>query len=841
MSTNAPSNANEPNGIPAEVVKRDASGRWREILAAAGLPDDLFDGRGHPCPKCGGTDRFNVFRDVDLTGGVMCRQCFNEKNGDGLAAIRWLRDCSFPEAVQWVAEFLGLKPHSEQGPSDIVAEVARAKRMPLEVFRQFGAERAKRGQANVARIPVYDECGEVHSWFDLTPDGKGFFKRGKGNSGLFFPGRIPKPGETWLLVEGCKDAAALVGLGYLTVGLPRNEMAAKYARLLADCDVIVVPDLDVPGTDGGQRTAGRLACVAASVRIARLPGEILQSGGKDVRDVIARHGADAVRAAFDAATAWEPSDGGLDDDRPEIPLTLNEASVSAVVVKLLGRLGRETPWIRPDEADQSMVYQRGGVLVHVVFDNVAKTGGTTLPEAVPQIRPLPKSIVRERITQAVQLVEEIRTDDGIEHKPKRPPDWLVQAVHQRGDYGTTVRHLAGITRTPTLRVDGTVIQLRGHDEQTGLLYQPDCKFPAVPANPTQEDAARAAVALSEVVADFPFESNAHRSIWLACVLTLLARPAIDGPCPLFVFDANTRGAGKSLLADVAGIVSHGHVMARKTWPTKDSEVGKVVTSVALEAWPTILFDNVATTLGGPSLDAALTATVWQDRLLGESRTTGQLPLTTVWIATGNNVELAADTARRTLLARLESLDEHPEDRTTFRHPDLKQWVRRQRPRLAVAGLTVLRAFLAAGRPEVGLTPWGSFEVWSSLIRGAIVFAGQSDPWQTRDTVRDSDRSAELLRLLHAGIEEADVDGKGVTTAEVERLLSHAVDQPSADQWPTLRIAMTELCGSKVLSRTIGYELRKIRGRVCAGKRLESRPGHGGVKRWFVESVDKQTA
>ncbi|NQV26502.1 MAG: hypothetical protein HQ518_19270, partial [Rhodopirellula sp.] len=635
--------------------------------------------------------------------------------------------------------------------------------------------------------------------------------------------------------------SVLLGLGFNVAGLPTSELNAKYARLFAGCTVVIVPDLDVPGRDGAQKSAGRLAGVAASVRVARLPGELKSSHGDDVRDVLARDGEDVVRMAIESATVWLPTDRESADSRPDVLLDLEEAAVTAAVVKHLGGLGHATPWLQPDEASRAMVYQRAGVLVHVVNDSNATGAGITLPETVPQIRSLPKAIIRERITQAVRLITERQDGEDIKRCPVRPPDWLVQAIHQRGDYNGAVMTLAGITRTPTLRADGTVIQQPGYDDQTGLLYLPDQHFPEVPEQPTQADATKAAVELLEVVADFPFESDAHRSIWLACVLTLLARPAIGGPCPLFVFDANTRGAGKTLLADAAGIIAHGSAMARNAWPGSEDEVRKMITSIALEGWPAILLDNVANTLGGPSLDMALTGTTWQGRVLGESRMTGPLPLTTVWLASGNNVELAADTARRTLLARLESLEEHPEDRTEFRHHDLKGWVRSQRSRLAVAGLTVLRAFFAAGCPRGSLTPWGSFECWSELIRGAIVFAGQADPCDTRDAVRDADRSAEQVRLLHAGIEEADVDGEGLTTAEIARLLSHPISQDGADQWPILRMAITELCGTKINSRGIGYKLRNYRGRVCAGKRLECRDGHGGVKKWFIERITKPVA
>lgn len=47
--------AKKPN---AAEVKLAARGRWLEILAAAGIPTEILDGKHHPCPKagCGGID-----------------------------------------------------------------------------------------------------------------------------------------------------------------------------------------------------------------------------------------------------------------------------------------------------------------------------------------------------------------------------------------------------------------------------------------------------------------------------------------------------------------------------------------------------------------------------------------------------------------------------------------------------------------------------------------------------------------------------------------------------------------------------------------------------------------
>ncbi len=97
----------------AADVKSAANGRWTVLLpAVTGIDAAVLDEKRHPCPKCGGTDRFRCL-DAE-TGALFCNQCFSARNGDGFAAIQWLKGCTFPEALQAVAESLNL-PGSRNG------------------------------------------------------------------------------------------------------------------------------------------------------------------------------------------------------------------------------------------------------------------------------------------------------------------------------------------------------------------------------------------------------------------------------------------------------------------------------------------------------------------------------------------------------------------------------------------------------------------------------------------------------------------------------------------------------------------------------------------------------
>jgi hypothetical protein len=204
----------------------------------------------------------------------------------------------------------------------------------------------------------------------------------------------------------------------------------------------------------------------------------------------------------------------------------------------------------------------------------------------------------------------------------------------------------------------------------------------------------------------------------------------------------------------------------------------------------------------------------------------------VWYATGNNVILAADTARRVCHIRLESPEENPEERTGFHHSDLLAWLRRERPRLTAAAVTILAGYCAAGRPNMRLQPWGSFEGWSDLVRQAVVWVGLADPGASRSNLASqSDREAAALRLLLDGWQEVDQAGQGMTVADVLRELA---ERPAC--YDGLRAALHEIApprdGKTLSARSIGMKLHHLRRRVVGGRFFDRRDTNRGAV-WVV--------
>ncbi|MDB4545020.1 hypothetical protein N9009_00500 [bacterium] len=825
------SNGNTNGRVNVQEIKQVAKGRWAEVITTiTGIPSELLDGKGHPCPRCNGSDRFSAFPDFNETGSLLCRHCHNgdtsPKSGDGISAIQWLMGVTFPNALALIAEHLGIagkKPKNDH--RDILSDLCKQKRMPLDSAKAYGAKTAIRGRNQVVRFPVYDDKGNPTCYSDVSPYATGKLNKGMlpkgGKAGFHFPGRLPNAGETWLIVEGVKDAAVLHGLGYSAAGvtgcnLPNSKRAA-FAKLFTGCKVVLVPDLDRASHRGFANIGTAFKEIAETILLARLPGEIKPTKGLDVRDTINAGGPESIHRIIEQATEFDAEE--LLGGRGAVYLNIDEFTEMEVADKVIRILAAYS--IDSNEIEKQ-IFQRAGKLVAIVE-----------PDTDPRIVSIDEISIRERITAAMDLIETNKSRTEETETVKRPPGWLCKAIHARPTY-EHVRRLDDIVTAPTMRADGSILQTTGYDPHSRLVYLPDCDYKTIPANPNLDDARNAVGELLDIVHDFPFANDAAKSVWISLVLSLIGRPAIVGNIPLFGFTANIRGSGKSKLCDLAGLIAYGRPMARKTLPGDDDETRKVITAIAIESKSAVLFDNAAGLIGNASLDAVLTADTWNDRILGKSETTGNLPWRTVLVTTGNNLTFKADTARRVTLCQLDCRHETPEDRNDFKHANVEAHTLKHRPLLVVAALTVLRAFVVAERPYSG-NRLGSFESWSETICGAIVFSGMPNPLETVSIVRDQDNTGAIVRMLLDGLDAvAGVDG--LTSREIlDGIKTDHISKADDIQlgWESLQSAFAELT-DKPSSQRIGGALKRFHGRVCDNRRIVNRPGRSNVKRWTVE-------
>jgi hypothetical protein len=499
------------------------------------------------------------------------------------------------------------------------------------------------------------------------------------------------------------------------------------------------------------------------------------------------------------------------DYRPVITITTEEHLVNAEAVAALTRDGN--------------IYQRGGLLSRVLRD-VSPAGKGIRRPLSPRIEPLPPPLLRERMAANARWITRKETKDGVSEVSGRPPGWCVAAVHAWGSWNG-IRPLDAVVDYPVLRPDGTILCRPGYDHETGLLLEPGGAFPEIPDCPTRNAALAARDSLLEVVGDFPFGRPVHRAAWLAGLLTPLARFAFSGPAPLFLVDSNVRGAGKGLLLDCVSRIVTGERFTVAAYTSDENELRKRITSLALAGDRLVLFDNLDGAFGNGVLDAALTGMAWKDRVLGINKM-AEAPLYMTWYATGNNVLVAADTARRICHVRLESPEEKPEERDDFVRTDLLAWVGSQRGRLLTAALTILRAYFFAGRPDMGLPAWGSFQEWSRLVRAAVVWTDLPDPGQTRLLLQESaDVGAESMAVILQCVEGLDPERRGLTSAQI---IQRVKDAPEANA--DLRDALEGLLG-KLEARLLGNKLRTYRRRVFRGRYVDQAGIQHQAARWAV--------
>ena len=683
------------------------------------------------------------------------------------------------------------------------------------------------------------------------------------------PGRARNRSEAYLNVAVSGETQALAACGQ---GMRNNTLYNSACRLFELCGRLhlshqwqtVHDELLRAAKIAGLSETESLPTIASAEKKIRAKGNFVPMVLQD-RD---RNPPRSQEPPPGAGDAWEPETlpAGPPDDR--WMLAPESQNVRRPVIRLDTELLVNANKAIAAMRDDKDLYQREGALVtvtrvtreeveaspHVEIDETAIH--RQMVEGTPQIRSLTRPVIKSRLSKVAVFRKWIQSSS--EYKSVMPPDDIVGHIHDVGAW-PGIRLLSSITETPTFGPSGTIMQSEGYDPTTGYLYIPSCGFPEVKdEQATQENARWALGFLKDIFADFPYVNESHRSVPIAAILTLIARPAINGSVPAILFDASTRGSGKTLQTDAIATIATGRGAPRMNYTSDEVELEKILGGYALKGSPFICLDNVPAMrpFGGGPLDRCITARDKVDlRILGRSEVP-TLSWRALIMATGNNMTLYGDTSRRVLMARLEPTEESPEQRTKFKHKDLLEFIGVQRPRLVAAALLILRAYWRSGRPDMGCKKWGSFDEWARLIPHAIVFAGGADPMLARPE-RDEEVDVEtqalsclltMLPVLQAKISAFAPNEAGDSGVTARTIVAALYEQaPEWAEFEPLKDAIETLCKprfgkapSKPDPVSLGYKLRAMRSRVVGGKKLMGRPGDNHVTLWKVELASGET-
>ena len=279
-----------------------------------------------------------------------------------------------------------------------------------------------------------------------------------------------------------------------------------------------------------------------------------------------------------------------------------------------------------------------------------------------------------------------------------------------------------VVTAPIVGREGELLTTPGYHSGSGTFYWPRPGFtmPEVPDAPTGDQVAAARDMLVTPLADFPFTSSSELAHTIAAVLLPFLREMIDGPTPLHLITKPSPGTGASLLCDVIGIITSGGNAPAGVEPKDEDELRKRLTSSFMAAAPIILLDNVRHLRGG-ALAAALTTVNWTDRILGQSNNT-TVKVRCLWLGTSNNPKVSNELSRRTVRIGLDAHVERAWEREGFRIPNLREWTKEHRGELVAAALTLIRAWVVAGKPA-GTHTLGSYETWARVVGGVLNVAG----------------------------------------------------------------------------------------------------------------------
>lgn len=661
---------------------------------------------------------------------------------------------------------------------------------------------------------------------------------------------------TVYFVEGEKDVDTLRARAIVAVCTRGGATRASRTDWtpLKGRDVVVIADAD----EVGRKFAAEVVTCLRAVG-ARATGPLECRQGKDATEHIENGGtihdglapfaaapAPAARPPLRLVPAAPPSEDDVpwaseeppSADPPDKPEIVMGPDLHRVVSELERHMAELDPGL----------YQRGRELVTVL----GADGERGVADGTPVIRQLSQAAILPRITARVSFVTkkpptskaiqiaDAKGEQACATKGKivPPTTHVVQPLLAQGEW-PTVRLLRGITEAPALRPDGTILQTAGYDPQTRYLYAPNAEYWPVPDEPTQADARAALETLRELFVHFPFAGgpdSAGSVVAIAALLTMLSRPAIEGPVPAFVFEASVRGAGKTLQCDATHLLATGRAAPHADWPADEDEQRKTLQSLALSAPGVVIFDNIRGVFGGSSLEQAMTNERVTFRALGGNSVV-DVPWTSTTLASGNQIQLTDDMTRRVLLSRLEPEEEDPTTRTGL--PDLRAIVRGRRPELVRAALTILRSYACHGYPDTGAR-LVSYESWARIVPGAVRFAGGPDvilarPSSDRGVADDVSSAACLVRSLPALVRQS---GHAMTTKALLGMLYPPPEAP--DGWDDVRESLEVLSppkpggGGRPDALVLGKRLRKYVGRWFGDTQLVAEhDADRHVTRWNV--------
>ena len=574
-------------------------------------------------------------------------------------------------------------------------------------------------------------------------------------------------GKWAVIAEGESTAEAAAACGWRAFSYQGGASGATRADYspVVGMDVMIAPDNDRPGAKAALTAAIR--CIESGAREVRImPTESFHRRGEDLADLDVDQRALVIEDGwFSPVRAMGPlilelAAHNLGDrciaatQRPLVAATKQEHFDDHVGQVWAGIFQRE------ESLRQPSLYVRDGKLVYLATGDAGDleitehTGDSIAILAAASVfwylgyrhsalvsEPEPGADVEAWQEAAVAL-------DGVagpEH------GWLTREVRERRDAPDQVTYVLHAPKShhpqrtvttallinlpddlppidavithPFLNGKGDrLVTEEGYHPEERLYLQNRIPFQPVPIG-------EAIAQLDDLFCDFPFATTADRTNLFAAAITRICRRSFD-IAPMFLFDKPKSGTGATLLANLVAVLTTGRKSERVTYCNGEMlEFEKRVAATCRAASGVVLLDNLSGVMASAMLAELLTADdSFTARDLGTSRNLTFNPRNFVIVGTANNVTMTAELANRTLPVRLNAGVERPDQRTGFRHPDVKDYLVDNLPRLRNCALSLAHHWLEQGKPPASELPQGlrRYPAWQRQTAAILEAAGLTD-------------------------------------------------------------------------------------------------------------------
>lgn len=523
-------------------------------------------------------------------------------------------------------------------------------------------------------------------------------------------------GEIWIhsfahgrVVYELRRSAAVVGAELAK--LEPSEQAAAYARLMVSADLSEVERAEIKNRVSAESGVGR---------------RVLD---RDFQTAF---------AAMKRATAADSQDRGIAsrrDARPKLPAPPADAPflpIMAALNEVMGASNSLEPPMRDVEGCLTIVRDRHPEGMHLLTSagaNGEAATGALPPPSQPLLARLDENGAAELIERHINFIDD-------KDRPVHLGTPFVKHYVERHD--KLLPEVFGVVTLPMVMPDGTVLNGRGLNRELGVVFRIPSGIEAL--IPDRSDCKPTAMAQAmaflcdEWLVDAPC-SYAGKCCIISAVATIVQRQLLPER-PAYFISANSRGSGKSTLMGMISTAATGVPASAAAWSSSDEERRKALLAYLASGTPYIAWDNLplGAAVSCPSIEKALTASTYTDRVLGASKNL-TVPASAIQFFNGNQIEPKGDMLSRSLRIRLIVNRTDPENRV-YRNPTPPiEWTMTNRARILSAIYTILLGNNRLGNaaPPPAQT---RFKRWWGLVGAAIEQAAREHRDHVANLVMD---------------------------------------------------------------------------------------------------------